>query len=148
MTAALRILVLLVLCGGAGCSRVSLPGPGETERHPAPPSTCDQLPQPQPQPLPAPTPAPFVPPEPLAPAPLPQPPSDHRVETEQDYWEAIAERVEQGLIPDTDVILLIADNLKVDGRLTDLSRVQAWRPKRVEVTDANRAAVAKQLRGG
>lgn len=69
-----------------------------------------------------------------------------QVSTEADYWDAIAELVESGLIDNTDVVLKIADHLKEAGHLSDLSRLEAWRPKRVNITEENRPAILKTLR--
>jgi hypothetical protein len=71
--------------------------------------------------------------------------------TEADYWNAIAICVDKtafgALQQHTDHLLSIVDILKTTGAIKDDSRVAGWRAKRIEITDANRAEVAKQLRG-
>jgi hypothetical protein len=47
----------------------------------------------------------------------------------------------------TDHLLKIADTLKEAGTLTDVSRVDEWRAKRIDITEANRAEIVKKLRG-
>ena len=70
---------------------------------------------------------------------------------ESEYWSAIAQCVEKSsfgvLQQHTDHLLQIVDILKATGTIKDDSRVSAWRAKRVEITDANRAEVSKTLRG-
>lgn len=72
---------------------------------------------------------------------------DVAADSESDYWDAIAEQVERGRIANTDVILLIVDELKKDGVLKDVSRVDVWRPMVVQINEGNRGQVARKLRG-
>ncbi len=72
--------------------------------------------------------------------------------TAQDAWEMLAYTVEKKLIAGemqqhTDHILKIVDTLKASGTLSDVGRVEQWRAKRIEITDANRSEIAKTLRG-
>ena len=70
---------------------------------------------------------------------------------ESEYWSAIATCVEKSsfgtLQQHTDHLLQIVDLLKQSGVIKDDGRVASWRAKRVEITDANRSAIASQLRG-
>lgn len=88
----------------------------------------------------------------------PKPDDEHEVEplpvaepTEADYWSAIAQCVDRSsfgaLQQHTDHLLSVVDVLKTTGAIKDDSRVSSWRAKRVEITDANRAEISKQLRG-
>jgi hypothetical protein len=70
----------------------------------------------------------------------------------EQAWEAFAVAVESKMLggtmqQHTDHLLKIADTLKDAGTLTDISRVDEWRAKRIDITDANRAEIAKKLRG-
>jgi hypothetical protein len=69
-------------------------------------------------------------------------------ESDADYWDAIAEMVERGVIGDTDTVLRIADHLLMDGRIKDVTRLAPWRERRVVIDDANRADVLRVIRGG
>lgn len=68
-----------------------------------------------------------------------------------DVWESMAVFVEKQLAgtmqQHTDHLIAIADQLKQAGTIPDTSRVDQWRQKRVDITDANRTAIANQLRG-
>ena len=71
---------------------------------------------------------------------------------ESDYWASLAHCVETKAIggelqQNTDHLLKIVDLLKEAGRVSDTSRVEAWRAKRVEITDSNRAQIVASLRG-
>lgn len=71
---------------------------------------------------------------------------------ESDYWASLAHCVETKAIggelqQNTDHLLKIVDLLKESGKVSDTSRVEAWRAKRVEITDANRAQIVSQLVG-
>ena len=70
---------------------------------------------------------------------------------ESEYWSALATCVERNsfgvLQQHTDHLLQIVDLLKQSGAIKDDARVTAWRAKRVEITDANRAAIVSTLRG-
>lgn len=118
-------LFLLLLTGplvAGGCSHVvSLP----VEPVPAP--AVAEHDDPPPQPVPVPEPAP--------------------VTTEADYWSAMAELVESGVVTSTDTLLQIAHMLRAEGRLVDIRRTDAWIPARVTIDESNRAAVAATLRG-
>lgn len=85
-------------------------------------------------------------PEPLPDEPPPPPPPPVQT-TEADYWDAMAELVEDGLVDSTDVLLTMADILKADERLTDLRRIEVWRPARVVIDESNQASIAATLRG-
>ena len=70
----------------------------------------------------------------------------------EQTWEAFAVAVESKMLggtmqQHTDHLLKIADTLKDAGTLTDVSRVDEWRAKRIDITDANRAEIVKKLRG-
>lgn len=70
----------------------------------------------------------------------------------EQTWEAFAVAVESKMLggtmqQHTDHLLKIADTLKDAGTLTDISRVEEWRAKRIDITDANRADIVKKLRG-
>ena len=72
--------------------------------------------------------------------------------TANDAWEMLAYTVEKKLVggemeQNTDHLLKLLDKLKASGTIPDLSRVDAWRAKRIEITDANRSDIAKTLRG-
>jgi hypothetical protein len=72
--------------------------------------------------------------------------------TASDAWEMLAYTVEKKLIggemqQHTDHILKIVDTLKASGTIADVARVESWRAKRIEITDANRSDIAKTLRG-
>lgn len=90
----------------------------------------------------------------------PEPPKPDQVEvpaeklkpTPDQCWEALAKCVENKWIggelqQHTDHVVKIADGLKLSGSVPDTSRVEQWRAKRVEITDANRADIARQIRG-
>jgi len=70
---------------------------------------------------------------------------------ESEYWTALGMCVEKktfgALQQHTDHLLQIVDLLKQSGSIKDDSRVADWRSKRVEITDANRSAIASKLRG-
>lgn len=71
---------------------------------------------------------------------------------ESDYWASLAHCVETKAIggelqQHTDHLLKIVDLLKESGKISDTSRVEAWRAKRVEITDANRDQIVSQLVG-
>ena len=70
----------------------------------------------------------------------------------EQTWEAFAVAVESKMLggtmqQHTDHLLKIADTLKEAGTLTDVSRVDEWRAKRIDITEANRAEIVKKLRG-
>jgi len=72
--------------------------------------------------------------------------------TPEQCWEALAKCVEAKWIggelqQHTDHIVKIADGLRLSASVPDTSRVDQWRTKRVEITDANRAEIARQIRG-
>lgn len=79
-----------------------------------------------------------------------EPPTDDSV-TEADVWNSLAEYVEADrfgvLNSHTDHLILIVEELKATGALTNISRVDPWRGQRQQITAANRAAIAAQLRG-
>lgn len=94
-------------------------------------------------------------PSPVAP---PKPDDQHEVDpqpvvnpAESEYWSALAQCVDRSVFgtlqQHTDHLLQIVDILKTSGAIKDDSRVSGWRSKRVEITDANRAEISKQLRG-
>ncbi|MFV0446347.1 MAG: hypothetical protein ACK5Q5_22465 [Planctomycetaceae bacterium] len=127
-------LLLCLLLVGCGCSRISLPAP-------EPPAPTPVVPDPAPVPQPDPEPTPIKP--------APQPPAPVVVETEADYWDAIAELVESGDIDSTETVLNLAERLKQAGHLTDLSRLEEWAPPHpmVRIDDVVRSAVADKIRG-
>lgn len=133
MREALLLCSLLVACG---CSRLRVPIP-------PPPVPTPVVPTPVPDPtVPRPVPTPVVPP----PEPVVVPVV---VETESDYWDALAELVESGDIDSTETVLNLAERLKQTGHLTDLSRLNEWAPPHplVRIDDVVRAAVAAKIRG-
>jgi hypothetical protein len=70
----------------------------------------------------------------------------------EQTWEAFAVAVESKMLggtmqQHTDHLVKIVDTLKAAGTLTDVSRVEQWRAARIEITDANRADIARKLRG-
>lgn len=72
--------------------------------------------------------------------------------TANDAWEMLAYAVEKKLVggemeQHTDHLLKLLDKLKASGTIPDLSRVDTWRAKRIEITDVNRSDIAKTLRG-
>lgn len=87
--------------------------------------------------------------QPTPPGPAPGP--DKPQVLPADVWESMAVFVEKQLAgtlqQHTDHLIAIADQLKQAGALPDTSRVDQWRQKRIDITDANRAAIANQLRG-
>ena len=93
-------------------------------------------------------------PKPVQPDPVkPTPDVDEpKPVTANDAWEMLAYTVEKKLVggemeQHTDHLLKLLDKLKASGTIPDLSRVDAWRAKRIEITDANRSDIAKTLRG-
>lgn len=92
-------------------------------------------------------------PKPVEPEPINPTPDLISVKPSADQtWEAFAVAVESKMLggtmqQHTDHLLKIADTLKDAGTLTDISRVDEWRAKRIDITDANRADIAKKLRG-
>ena len=93
-------------------------------------------------------------PKPVQPDPVKPTPdvTEPKPVTAQDAWEMLAYTVEKKLIggemqQHTDHILKIVDTLKASGAIPDASRVEPWRAKRIEITDANRSDIAKTLRG-
>lgn len=72
--------------------------------------------------------------------------------TPEQCWNELAKCVENKWIggelqQHTDHLLKIVDTLKASGTLSDVGRVEPWRAKRMEITDANRSDIAKTLRG-
>ena len=92
-------------------------------------------------------------PKPVQPDPIKPTPDLISVKPSADQtWEAFAVAVESKMLggtmqQHTDHLLKIADTLKEAGTLTDVSRVDDWRTKRIDITDANRAEIVKKLRG-
>lgn len=92
-------------------------------------------------------------PKPTEPQPIKPPPDLISVKpSAEQTWEAFAVAVESKMLggtmqQHTDHLLKIADTLKDAGTLTDISRVEEWRAKRIDITDANRADIVKKLRG-
>jgi hypothetical protein len=93
-------------------------------------------------------------PDPVKPDPVNPTPDvvDPKPVTASDAWEMLAYTVEKKLIggemqQHTDHILKIVDTLKASGTMPDISRVEPWRAKRIEITESNRSEIAKQLRG-
>lgn len=80
--------------------------------------------------------------------PLPKPTVEP---TESDHWNALALCVDRSsfgvLQQHTDHLLSIIDLLKSTGGIKDDSRIAAWRPKRIDITDSNRSEISKVLRG-
>lgn len=85
------------------------------------------------------------------PAPGPAPGPDKPQVLPADVWESMAVFVEKQLAgtlqQHTDHLIAIADQLKQAGTIPDTSRVDQWRQKRIDITDANRQSIANQLRG-
>lgn len=67
--------------------------------------------------------------------------------SEQDYWNEIAVNVDMQLVGNTDELILLVDRLQKRGFLKDVTRVASLREKRVDISDANKAAIAGQVRG-
>lgn len=93
-----------------------------------------------------------VAPEPVKPQPDVVQPVEPQKPTAEQCWDALAKCVENRWIggtmqQHTDHLVKIVDGLKASGSITDDSRVNDWRAKRVEITDANRALIAAKLRG-
>jgi hypothetical protein len=93
-------------------------------------------------------------PDPVKPDPVKPTPdiTEPKPVTANDAWEMLAYTVEKKLIggemqQHTDHILKIVDTLRASGTLPDVTRVEPWRAKRIEITDANRSDIAKTLRG-
>lgn len=93
-------------------------------------------------------------PDPVKPEPVKPTPDviEPKPVTASDAWEMLAYTVEKKLIggemqQHTDHLLKIVDTLKASGTIPDVSRVDSWRAKRIEITDSNRSEIAKQLRG-
>lgn len=93
-------------------------------------------------------------PKPVQPDPVKPTPdvTEPKPVTANDAWEMLAYTVEKKLIggemqQHTDHLLKIVDTLKTSGTLSDVARVEPWRAKRIEITDANRSDIAKILRG-
>jgi len=68
--------------------------------------------------------------------------------TDQQHWDALATLVENGDVRHTDEIVWVADLLKKNGYLKDVSRVDSYRPKRETLDNGNRNFIANALRGG
>lgn len=70
---------------------------------------------------------------------------------ESEYWSALAVLVDKTSFgvhqQHTDHLLQIVDILKSADAIKDDSRVSGWRAKRIDITDANRAEISRQLRG-
>lgn len=66
---------------------------------------------------------------------------------ESDYWSALADQIEAGLLGNTDLVMLTAKRLEKLGRLKDLDRLSEFASKRVDITEANRESIAKTVRG-
>jgi hypothetical protein len=68
-----------------------------------------------------------------------------------DVWAALADYVAADrfgvLNSHTDHVLLIVEELKATGALSDIGRVDVWRGKRKDITAANRAEIVAVLRG-
>ncbi len=93
-------------------------------------------------------------PDPVKPDPVKPTPDvvEPKPVTASEAWDMLAYTVEKKLIggemqQHTDHLLKIVDTLNASGTLTDVARVESWRAKRIEITDANRSEIAKQLRG-
>lgn len=92
-------------------------------------------------------------PKPVQPEPIEPTPDLISVKpSAEQTWEAFAVAVESKMLggtmqQHTDHVLKIADTLKEAGTLTDVSRVDEWRAKRIDITEANRAEIVKKLRG-
>ena len=92
-------------------------------------------------------------PKPVQPEPIKPTPDLISVKpSAEQTWEAFAVAVESKMLggtmqQHTDHLIKIADTLKDAGTLTDISRVDEWRAKRIDITDANRVDIAKKLRG-
>ena len=72
--------------------------------------------------------------------------------TEAMVWQKLALCVERQWIggltqQHTDHLVKVVDNLKDAELIKDDSRIAEWRAKRTDITSANRAAIAKRLRG-
>lgn len=74
-------------------------------------------------------------------------PPKEDVVSEADVWKKLAQSVTAGVHTNTDQVVLAAENLKTMGDLTDLSRLDAMRKKRVEITDENKESVAATVAG-
>ena len=74
-------------------------------------------------------------------------PSPSPAGKESDYWEALAKLVEADRFQNTDQILGVVSSQKQLGNLKDDARVSEFKAKRVQIDQANRAAVASKLRG-
>lgn len=92
-------------------------------------------------PVPPVPPGPVEPVEPVA----PKPP------TEAEVWESLAVYIESGqlgiLNSHTDHVILIVEELKSLGKLTDISRIDPWRGHRAAIGTDNRTQIALILRG-
>ena len=80
------------------------------------------------------------------PSPNPNPNPDQKYD-ESDYWEALADLVEAGRFTNTDQVVLVVDSQKTLGNIKDDSRVNEYRAKRSDLTDANKNFVANKIRG-
>ena len=113
----LTIILLLLIL--PGCNLLNLPDQGKTDQG------TDQKDDSQPSPNPSPSPA----------------------GKESDYWEALAKLVEADRFQNTDQILGVVASQKQMGNLKDDARVSEFKAKRIQIDQANRAAVASKLRG-
>lgn len=117
------LVCLLLLIPACGCNLLSsLP-----DVPPAPPGPVDPQPGPGPNPGPRPQPEPTIP--------------------EQSYWEALAVLVERDTFVNTDQVKLTADRMKSAGWISDVGRLSEMAKRRSEITEANRADIARQVRG-
>ena len=72
--------------------------------------------------------------------------------SEMIVWNEIAICVEKNWIggltqQHTDHLVKVVDKLKESDLIKDDSRIKEWRTKRTDITSANRAEIAKRLRG-
>ena len=114
------LVCLLVVIPCCGCNLLS-----SFPDVPPTPGPVDPLPGPGPNPNPKPEPA------------IP----------EQSYWEALAVLVEKDTFINSDQVKLTADRMKSAGWVSDVGRISQLASRRVEITAANRADIARQLRG-
>jgi len=91
----------------------------------------------------------------VAPSALPIPaPTKPAPAVSIDVWSDFADYVENvtkedyANLPDTDMLINIAENLHRAGYLDNTSRVESFRPKNEEITEDNIDSIVQTLRGG
>ena len=70
-----------------------------------------------------------------------------RTYTAAEHWDALAQLVERGEIRHTDELIWIAERLQSMEYISDISRIDSYRPKMEKIDESNRDFIANALRG-